>query len=156
MTLSFPRPKLRHTHIQKGKHSTEVVPQGCCSAPVSVCVIHCQKDKQNLHHCAAGTPSKNFQIPFNSSARRFWQEPNSPLMHFKVQPLQTNRFLASTGFCILGLFKAYIELNVAAVEWRFRIMKPYLHHVGSSLTPSQWRDLRTDPQHACFNLTGRK
>lgn len=99
-----------YTSKKEKKNNTEGIPGGCRSVPVSVCVMQCQRDKQNLHHCAAGTPSKTVQFPFNSSTQHFWQEPNSLLMHFKVKPLQTNRFLASMGFGILGLWKPVLDL----------------------------------------------
>lgn len=65
---------------------------------------------------------------------------------FKVQPLQTNRFLASTGFFRLGFSKPVLDFTWT--QWRFRVMKPYLPHVGSSLTPSEGPDPQIDPSRA--------
>lgn len=39
------------------------------------------------------------------------------------------------GIWYIRPLKACIGLNVAAAQWRFTIMKPYLHRVGGSLTP---------------------
>lgn len=135
------------------KNNTEGTPRGCRSVPVSVCVMQCQRDKQNCRNTIKKLPN-SFQL-FNSA---FLTGTKLSFIAFQSQATSNKQVPRINGILYIRPLKACIGLNVAPAQWRFTTMKPYLHHVGSSLTPPipslppppslpspllpQWRDLQ--------------